>query len=97
MALLSEQLAPDEPLQAALRFESRRSRFRLAAERIRQEFSDATWEAFFLTAVGGLSPEEAAATLGKTVGAVYAARGRVMHRLRQEIERDDESSVEEGA
>jgi RNA polymerase sigma-70 factor (ECF subfamily) len=60
--------------------------FHWAAERIRGEFHDATWNAFWLTAVEGKETRQAAETLGLTIGAVYTARSRILARLRQMIE-----------
>ena len=87
LELLAGQPEPDERTRDAVRLEARRGLFRLAAARVRGEIGEATWEAFRLTAVEGRSAEAAAATLGKTVGAVYAARGRAIRRLREEVER----------
>jgi RNA polymerase sigma factor (sigma-70 family) len=84
--LLEEQPEPDHRTQENLRREQRRSLFRWAAQRIRPEFCEGTWDAFWLTTVEGMSVEEAARALGKTVGAIYAARSRVMRRLKAEIE-----------
>jgi RNA polymerase sigma-70 factor (ECF subfamily) len=56
-----------------------------AAERIRGEFKESTWRAFALTALEGASPQSVAAELGITIGAVYAARYRVLARLRETI------------
>ena len=66
--------------------EFRRSLFRQAAQRIRAEFRDGTWDAFWLTTVEGMGVEEAGAVLGKSIGAIYAARSRVIRRLKVEIE-----------
>ena len=86
---LHQQPQPeDAPLQE-LTNECRRSLFRLAAERIRDEFREATWQAFWLTAVEGMSVEDAATALSKSPGAVYAARSRIMRRLRTEIQQLD--------
>jgi len=84
--LLEEQPEPDHRTQENLDCEYRRSLFRWAAQRIRAEFRDGTWEAFWLTSVEGMGVAEAASKLGKSVGAVYAARSRVMRRLKNEIE-----------
>ena len=54
---------------------------------IRGEFRPATWRAFWLCAVEGKAPGEASASLGMSVGAVYAAKCRVLARLREEIGR----------
>jgi RNA polymerase sigma factor (sigma-70 family) len=58
-----------------------------AAEQIRGEFRPATWQAFWLCAVEGRPPREASAALGMSIGAVYAAKFRVLARLREEIGR----------
>jgi RNA polymerase sigma-70 factor (ECF subfamily) len=59
--------------------------FAWAAERIRCDFQDSTWQAFWKTAVEGRTPKEVAQTLGITVGAVYIARSRVLARLKEQI------------
>ena len=84
--LLEKQPAPDEQTQASLLHEHRRSLFRWAAERVLPEFRDGTWEAFWLTTVEGMRVEEAGRALGKSLGAIYAARSRVMRRLKDEIQ-----------
>lgn len=63
-----------------------RRRFVWAAERIREEFHESTWQAFWKTAVDGLSAKDVSATLKMSPGAVYVAKSRVIARLREEIE-----------
>jgi RNA polymerase sigma-70 factor (ECF subfamily) len=53
-----------------------------AADRVRPEFQETTWRAFWLTAVEGRPGPEAAAALGMSLGAVHVARSRVLARLR---------------
>jgi RNA polymerase sigma factor (sigma-70 family) len=65
--------------------EARREAFRRASDQIREEFQPTTWEAFWLTAVEGLDAAEAGRRTGKTVGAVYVSRSRVMARLQQKV------------
>lgn len=88
MELLEEQPEPQQEhrTEEDLQWEYRRSLFRWAARRIRGDFRDGTWDAFWLTAVEGMGVEKAAAALEKSTGAIYAARSRVMRRLREEIE-----------
>ena len=62
-----------------------REAFRRASDQIRDEFQAATWEAFWLTAVEGVSAADAAQQTGKSVGAVYVARSRIMARLQQKL------------
>src|SRR5690242_14848677 len=65
--------------------EYERSAFEWAAERVRGEFHEATWQACWLTAVEGLSAKDAGKRLGLSPGAVYVAKSRVIARLREEI------------
>ena len=50
-------------------------------------FATDTWKVFQLAVVEGVPIEEVAEQLGKSIGAAYAARGRVMKRLKQAIQR----------
>lgn len=63
--------------------EHQRFLFRWAANRVRSEFSDTTWRAFWMTAIDGVSAQRAANECGISVGAVYIAKSRVVSRLRQ--------------
>jgi RNA polymerase sigma-70 factor, ECF subfamily len=65
--------------------EDTRLLFRRAVELIRGEFEEGTWRAFWQTAVEERSPADVAADLGVTVNAVYLAKSRVLHRLREEF------------
>jgi RNA polymerase sigma factor (sigma-70 family) len=66
--------------------EYERRRFAWAADRVREEFQETTWQAFWLTAVDGKSAKDAGAKLKMSPGAVYVAKSRVVARLREEIE-----------
>jgi RNA polymerase sigma factor (sigma-70 family) len=59
---------------------------RWAAEQVRAEFKDPTWNAFWRTAILGQPAEQVAAELRLSVNALYIARSRVTTRLRQVIE-----------
>jgi RNA polymerase sigma factor (sigma-70 family) len=59
--------------------------FAYAAAQVRGDFKEATWQAFWFTAVDGRSAKEIAEPLGMTVAAVYLAKGRVMARLKEQI------------
>jgi RNA polymerase sigma-70 factor (ECF subfamily) len=83
--LLDRQPAAEGPDSDLFRVEARREVFHWAARRIRPEFQADTWEAFWLTAVEGRPAAEVAERLGKKAGAVYAARGRVMRRLKEAV------------
>jgi RNA polymerase sigma factor (sigma-70 family) len=84
---LEELPAPADDDSSFVEEEYRRQLFRWAAERIRGEFSDQTWRAFWLTGVEGKGAKEAAAALGMTAGAVYRCKSRVMAQLRETVQR----------
>jgi len=84
--LLHEQAALDGPDAALFELEYRREAFSRAADRVREEVQPATWQAFWLTGVEGRSIEEAGRSLGLSAGSVYAARSRVLARLRRTVE-----------
>jgi len=92
--LLREQ--PDSSGEELRQFDRDHERevFHWAARRIRGEFQESTWRAFWKTGVEGVAIEEAARELGLSVGAIYAARSRVMARLRRVIERWQSGSAE---
>ena len=72
--------------------EYRREIFRWAAEQVRSEFREATWDAFWWTCVDGRPIANVAAQLGISTGAAYVARSRVMARLKQVIQTHDSES-----
>lgn len=84
MALLEQ--SPVEGPSELLTIEIRREVFRFAASEIESEFQSHTWQAFWLTSVEAISVEVAAGQLGMSVGSVYAARSRVMRRLREKVQ-----------
>jgi RNA polymerase sigma-70 factor (ECF subfamily) len=55
-----------------------------ASRRVRDRVRPRTWDAYELTAVGGLSGAEAAARLGMSVAAVFQAKASVLKMLREE-------------
>ena len=59
--------------------------FHRGLDRIRQHFDPRTWQAFWRTAVDGLTAADAAAELGMQPGAVRVAKSRVLQRLRQQL------------
>ena len=67
--------------------EYRRRLLAWAAERVRDEFSAAAWQAFWKSSVEGRGAEQVADDLGLTIGTVYQYKSRVVARLRREIER----------
>lgn len=58
----------------------------LAMEKVKQEFSENTWQCFWLTAVEGKSAAQIATQVGMSPGAIYVAKSRVLARIKQEVE-----------
>jgi len=54
-----------------------------AAEMIRGDFEERTWQAFWLSTVESLPPEEISLRLSMTANAIRQARFRVVARLRE--------------
>ena len=85
LTLINGKAASDCDDAELLELEWRRQAFRWIADQIRDEFQPATWEAFWLTAIDGLSAVEAAKQTGKSIGAVYVARSRIMARFQEQV------------
>ncbi|HVW36616.1 MAG TPA: sigma-70 family RNA polymerase sigma factor [Pirellulales bacterium] len=86
VAVLNEQQAPATDLE----LNCRREAFRALARKVRAEFEEATWQAFWMTAVEGVSVEEAACSLGRSAGAIYTARSRIIRRLQELAKSEDD-------
>jgi RNA polymerase sigma-70 factor (ECF subfamily) len=82
---LAEHPAPPDP-DPAWEVEYRNLLVARALELMQSEFQPTTWKACWEMVVSGRSGAEVAASLGLTVDAVYAAKSRVLRRLRQELE-----------
>ncbi len=83
--LLDNQPAANDE-QNEWEFEYQRRLAAVALERIKDEFQETTWRAFWLTAVEGIVAGEAAKQVGLSVGATYVAKSRVLARLKEEVE-----------
>lgn len=82
-----------ETAEQQMRLEHRRELFRWAAGRVRPTVRTTTWNAFWMTAVEDRSIEAVAAHLGLTPGAVYIARSRVLCKLRDEVQKWEDSDA----
>jgi RNA polymerase sigma-70 factor (ECF subfamily) len=58
----------------------------LAMERVKGEFHENTWQAFWLTAVEGQAVPDVSRLVGLSPGAIYVAKSRVLARLKVEVE-----------
>ena len=95
LALLDQQPRQEGPDSNLLQLEYRREIFRRAARQIRDEFQPATWDAFWHSAVDGHDVQRVARELNKTLGSVYAARSRVMRRIREKVAEMETEDPEE--
>jgi RNA polymerase sigma factor (sigma-70 family) len=79
---------PDPAGEDSVYFEAeyRRRLITWAAGRIRDEFSEPAWQAFWQAGVEGRPPKEVAHALGMTVGTVYQYKSRAIVRIRREID-----------
>jgi RNA polymerase sigma-70 factor (ECF subfamily) len=84
--LLDQQPDRGDGPDALWQQEYERRLFRWAAERVRHDVEEKTWQAFWQTAVEGRGAREAAAALGLSVAAVYMARSRVLARLKELVQ-----------
>ena len=82
--LLAAQPDP-QATTAEILAEARKELIRWATEQIRSEFSEATWNAFWRTAIEGVPIAEVAKSTGRSAGAVYVARYRVIARLKEKV------------
>lgn len=89
--LLTQHPASEKAATTLFEIEYQREVFRWAAQRVRQDFREDTWRAFWLTGVEGQPIKQVAEVLGKTQGAVRIARCRVLARLREEVSGVEES------
>ncbi|HKI37079.1 MAG TPA: sigma-70 family RNA polymerase sigma factor [Gemmataceae bacterium] len=83
---LLEQCPAPEPQEAEWEAEWQRRLYDWACVRVRREVTDATWQAFWRTAVDGQPVKQVAADLGISAGAVYIARSRILARLKELVQ-----------
>lgn len=81
----------DDETDSLIELEYRRELYLRAAAFVRTDVDPITWQAFERTVIGGLSNAQAAQELGKSIGTIYAARSRVMKRLRTAIAEIEEN------
>lgn len=83
--MLAEYPAPCDNQAEMWERECERRRFDWAAQHVRGEVHDSTWQAFWRTAVLGESAQEVAEALAMRVAAVYLAKSRVMARIKEHL------------
>jgi RNA polymerase sigma-70 factor (ECF subfamily) len=81
-----DELAAPEPAEPFWEAEYRQRLVGRALALMRAEFEPTTWKACWECAVEGRRAADVARELGVRVGTVYAAKSRVLSRLRQELD-----------
>ena len=84
--LLLEQPDDDPHATAQIELEYRRELYLRAARLVQSDVEPKTWRAFELTVVENRSIGVAAVELDMPVGTIYAARSRIMRRLRKAVQ-----------
>jgi RNA polymerase sigma-70 factor, ECF subfamily len=74
-----------DPAEQFWEDEFRRQLLQRALRLMQRDFPEKTWQACWAVVVEGKATADVAAELGMTVGAVHAARFRVLTRLREEM------------
>ena len=85
VAIALDGLPSAEQSDAELIMEARREIVRWAAEQIRPEFAELTWDIFWKTAMEDVSVADVSKSSGRSTGAIYVARHRVLARLKEKI------------
>ena len=73
----------------------RRKLLHWVAKKIKADFQEASWQAFWATAVEGRSAESVAKDLGLSTGSVYAAKFRSVKRIREVVSNLDDSECDD--
>ena len=88
---LLEQCPVPEGTEADWEADWEQRLFAWACEQVRRDVTEATWQAFWKTAIDDQPGKQVAAELGLSVAAVYRARSRVLARLKELIRSAQES------
>lgn len=93
--LLEQVPEPSDDLAELWLHEKRCQMFRAAAAKVRGRFTDDVWSLFWRTAVDGEAIEAVASELGKSIGAAYAAKSRVLAAIRKTVGEIEESETQD--
>ena len=91
-SLFDEQCNQKEVLSQFFELEYQRAVFQCAAKHVQNEVKEKTWQAFWLSTIGGEPMADVARQLDLSIGAVYIARNRVIARLRVEVRRIEDAA-----
>ncbi len=92
--VLNEVADPDDATNELIELEYRREVYVRAAARVRGEVQEETWLAFEATVLLEVAIEAAARRFGMSTGSIYAARSRVMRRLRNAVDELQSADLE---
>ena len=81
-----DQLPDQVDLSLSITIEARRQALLWAVSAIENDFSPSTWEMFRQTAIDGKPVKAVAEAVGRSTGAVYIARCRVMQRIKEKVQ-----------
>lgn len=81
-----DQVPNASDLSSVLMLEARRQAVHVAAHAVQPEFSASTWSMFYQTMIEEKPINDVAEQLGRSAGAVYIARCRVMQRIKEHIQ-----------
>ena len=84
--VILDQVPNASDLLSALMFEERRQAVLVAAYAVQPEFSASIWSMFYQTTINEIPIKDVAQQLGRSVGAVYIARCRVMQRIKEHVQ-----------
>ena len=85
LEMLQQQCDPSSENSQLFDLEYGRSVFHWAAEQVRRQVKQQTWQAFWLSSVEDRPIADVAVTLKMSVGSIYIARSRVMARLQEVV------------
>lgn len=84
--LFDEQPSIDPDAERDFALETLREKYHRAAATVQNDVDAVTWQAFELSVIEGKPCNEVADLLAKSIGTIYAARSRVMRRLRHQVD-----------
>lgn len=84
--LLNEQPQAENDGADTWELEYQRRLAAMAMEKIKGEFQEKSWQAFWRTAVEGEGVADVSKSLSMSAGAIYVAKSRVLARLKEEVD-----------
>lgn len=85
--LLDQIPAPEEEQEWDVEYQ--KQLFVWACERVKAEFHPKTWQAFWRTAIDGISVKQVAGDLDLSAGSIYVAKSRILTRIKERIDQTD--------